>query len=728
MKLKLSLLVVFISIYSWSQTNRIFTTSGTFTVPAGVTSITGQAWGGGGSGGGASGASLLFGRGAAGGGGGAYASSVLTVTPGDSFNVVVAGQTAGTTGANGTAGGSSSIASLSVLLKAAGGSGGDANNAGGTPLGGSGGSIANSIGTTRYAGFDGIIGNTGALLSILLTSGAGGSGANFGGAGGAGISSLILGNAPGNTGSAPGGGGSGAINSALGAAQAGGVGAAGQVIISYTCPTYSITGTTAANVCLSVGTTSAVTVTSSAASLPVGTYVVTYNRSSPSATALTANLIVTTAGTGTFSASGLTTAGSGTLTITKIESGSCSSAISTNNTATILVSPASVGGVVSGGTTINSGNTSGLLTLSGHTGSVVKWQSSVSPFTTWTDIVNTNTTYTSGVLTETTQFRAVVQSGVCDVAYSAATTVTVRNQPTITTASIALVCLQDSSSTPAFFIALSYSATTGSPVTYSIVWDSSPANNLAAVTDAALPANPIFIAIPAGTSFDTFTGTITVKDANGISSTGAPFSVKIAANATITTTGTIAPVTTSTTLQNTTLSYSASRGNPSSYSINWDSDANNVGFADQSSTSATFSFGGGSLNTINVPANVPAGTYSGSLTVINGNCDESYPVSITINPSGARGVENTIISETTDLKSLKNPITVSALNKVITVETPNQVIDKVYVFDVSGNLIYKKNAVKGSKLVIDNLRSGNQILVVKVILNNDQTETRKVIF
>jgi hypothetical protein len=92
---------------------------------------------------------------------------------------------------------------------------------------------------------------------------------------------------------------------------------------------------------------------------------------------------------------------------------------------TIFVNAATVGGTVSGGSNICSGSVSGLLMLSGHTGTVVKWQSSVSPFSTWTDIANTATTYTSGSLTETTQFRAVVQSGNCASANSAAATVTV---------------------------------------------------------------------------------------------------------------------------------------------------------------------------------------------------------------------------------------------------------------------------------------------------------------
>ena len=92
---------------------------------------------------------------------------------------------------------------------------------------------------------------------------------------------------------------------------------------------------------------------------------------------------------------------------------------------TVASNSGAVAGKVTGGSNISIGSTSGVLTLSGHTGTVVNWQSSVSPFSVWTDIENTASTYTSGVLTETTQFRAVVQSGICEPANSGSTTVTV---------------------------------------------------------------------------------------------------------------------------------------------------------------------------------------------------------------------------------------------------------------------------------------------------------------
>lgn len=98
--------------------------------------------------------------------------------------------------------------------------------------------------------------------------------------------------------------------------------------------------------------------------------------------------------------------------------------------ATITVGTGTVGGTVTGGSSICSGSTSGLLTLSGHVGSVIRWESSVSPFSTWTPIANTTTTYISGILTQNTQFRAVVQSGSCTVVNSTPTTVSLGSTTT----------------------------------------------------------------------------------------------------------------------------------------------------------------------------------------------------------------------------------------------------------------------------------------------------------
>jgi hypothetical protein len=65
---------------------------------------------------------------------------------------------------------------------------------------------------------------------------------------------------------------------------------------------------------------------------------------------------------------------------------------------------------------------------------------------------------------------------------------------------------------------LGYSNALQNPTIYSITWDASPANSFATVTDAVLGESPITILVPAGTSVNTYTGHIIVKNANCTSS------------------------------------------------------------------------------------------------------------------------------------------------------------------------------------------------------------------
>ena len=626
MKLKLSFLLSIIYTSLWAQPPHTFTANGSLIVPAGITTMTVQAWGAGGAGGAASQPGALTGSAGGGGGGGAYASANITVVAGNTINAVVGGSVAGSTG-NGGNGTASTITGFESSILAAGGSGGTANLSGGSPAGGAGGTVAASVGTTRTAGVTGGNGAT-SLLSLLFTSGAGGNAANTaggGGTGGAAVASVLGGvTSAGNAGNPAGGGGSGAMNGNVTATQLGGAGARGQVIVTYTCPTYNISSSTAANTCVTSGT-SMVTLTSTAALLPIGIYTVTYSRSSPAATLLTAPMTVTAAGTGTFTASGLTTAGSSTITITALTSGSCVSTITLNNTAVVTVSPASVGGTVTGGTTICSGFPSAVLTLAGNIGTVVKWQFSVSPFSAWTDIANTATTYTSGALTQTTQFRAVVQSGTCATADSNFTTVTVNPLPTITLGSVAAVCTSANAQTTT----LAYTATANSPTTYSISWNASPTNTFATVTNATLNASPISIAVPAGTAPGTYTGTLTVRNANTCtSSPGVNFNLVVNPLPTITL-GTAAAVCTNTGAQNTTLAYTATTNSPITYSISWNASPSNSFAAVNNATLNA------SPISIAVPAGTAPGTYIGTMTVANSNgCVSSAGVNfnVVVNP------------------------------------------------------------------------------------------------
>jgi gliding motility-associated-like protein len=94
----------------------------------------------------------------------------------------------------------------------------------------------------------------------------------------------------------------------------------------------------------------------------------------------------------------------------RVQNGGCSPAYS--GTATITVTPGSVGGTVSGGDTVCSGSNNGTLTLSGHTGTIIGWESS-NDLITWTSTGNTSSSQSYTNLTDTTYYRVVVQSGVC---------------------------------------------------------------------------------------------------------------------------------------------------------------------------------------------------------------------------------------------------------------------------------------------------------------------------
>lgn len=227
-----------------------YNTPGTtdWTVPAGVTSITVQAWGGGGAGGGSTSAGTFSARGGGGGGGGAYATSVLPVTPGQLLRVTVAGTAAGVSGATGSNGSPSFVGPDSnpanAVVRAAGGTGGTGNTGGGSPAGGAGGTTAASVGTTTVAGATGGNGATG----LGISSGAGGSGASGGGSGGAAVTSTGS-SADGNPGTAPGGAGSGSRTSQNAGNRTGGQGASGRVVIAYNAPAQPVVFTQTPTFC-----------------------------------------------------------------------------------------------------------------------------------------------------------------------------------------------------------------------------------------------------------------------------------------------------------------------------------------------------------------------------------------------------------------------------------------------------------------------------------------------
>ena len=141
----LSLIMIFVSGFGFSAKGQetiveTFTSSDTWTVPAGVTEITVEAWGAGGGGGNRTSNGY-----AGGGGGGAYSRSAVAVSSGQSSYIVTIGQ-GGTSGVNG----GSTIFGLSEVV-AAGGKSVSNNN----QKGAQGGLASESIGDVRSSGGNG---------------------------------------------------------------------------------------------------------------------------------------------------------------------------------------------------------------------------------------------------------------------------------------------------------------------------------------------------------------------------------------------------------------------------------------------------------------------------------------------------------------------------------------------------------------------------------------------
>lgn len=233
------LVVILLSTLGWAQSQR-FTSNGIFTVPAGINSITVEAWGAGGKG-----SSLSTNTAGGGGGGGAYAKKVIATTPGTVFTVTVGtgatttaaggdswfGSTAtvlakggnsaadnSTTGANGGAGAPTSIGDVGFVF--AGGKG--ANGVAGSYGGGGGSSAGNSAGTPA----------TSATGATAPTNGGNGGNGRSASQGNGSIATVLLG-----------GGGGGALRTSSGT-RTGGAGATGQVMVRWTAPEINVVGNT----------------------------------------------------------------------------------------------------------------------------------------------------------------------------------------------------------------------------------------------------------------------------------------------------------------------------------------------------------------------------------------------------------------------------------------------------------------------------------------------------
>lgn len=243
--------------------------------------------------------------------------------------------------------------------------------------------------------------------------------------------------------------------------------------------------------------------------------------------------------------------------------------------------------------------------------------------------------------------------------------IVISNTPTITaSAAASTIC----SSSNAQTTTLTYSAVTNAPVTYSIVWNTTPYNNFSNVTNVTLPSSPITLNIPAGAAAGTYTGNLFVTNAIGCTSAARSFTFTILAMPTITIASSANTVCQNATAQTTSLAYSATTNSPTKYYISWSSTPAN------SFTTITYTNLPMSPITINVPANTVAGTYTGSFKVRNANGCESilYPFSLKVlskkNLASDTSLKILCSSETVNLNNVYN---LPAVTKTFDIATPD---------------------------------------------------------
>ena len=226
LKESLLLLMIIANVIILQAQTSFFTSPGaqSWTCPIGVNSVIIECWGAGGGGSSSPAAGNLKGGG---GGGGAYARSIITVVPGQTYNLYVGRGILESDGENSTFNNNTVVA--------AGGKKGTIGANGNNGIAGLGGAVTNCIGDIKYKGGDGqkIFGG-----GAAGSNGAGGNASNsapgLGTAVGGGDGAAASGSGIGLNGNIYGGGGSGANRRN----NSGSRGANGRVDITYFCPSF----------------------------------------------------------------------------------------------------------------------------------------------------------------------------------------------------------------------------------------------------------------------------------------------------------------------------------------------------------------------------------------------------------------------------------------------------------------------------------------------------------
>ena len=81
-----------------------------------------------------------------------------------------------------------------------------------------------------------------------------------------------------------------------------------------------------------------------------------------------------------------------------------------------------------------------------------------------------------------------------------------------------------------------------------------------------------------------------------------------------------------------------------------------------------------------------------------------------------------------DFDTTAMEVLVSVKNNQLKINSSTESIDKVFIYDVLGKKLYEKINVENKELIIPNLGSSEQVLIVKTVLQNGVVVTAKTIY
>ncbi len=83
---------------------------------------------------------------------------------------------------------------------------------------------------------------------------------------------------------------------------------------------------------------------------------------------------------------------------------------------------------------------------------------------------------------------------------------------------------------------------------------------------------------------------------------------------------------------------------------------------------------------------------------------------------------------TDDFETAGNEVTIGVKNQIVNVNSIAGNIDKIFIYDILGKQLLKNENIRDSQLIIQGLSSSQEILLVKVFLENGYSTTKKVLF